>query len=257
MADNKYYWLKLKRDFFKRHDIQIIEDIQPNGKEYVLFYLKLMVESIDHEGELRFSDTIPYNASMLATITRTNPDIVRSALKVLAEFGMIDVLDDQTIYMTAVENLIGSAANNDHAKRQQRYRERQKQLLIEQKNGSVTKSDASVTVCDRKSDESKSKSIDIEIEEKNKKKSHFVPPTLTEVQAYIFEKGYSMKAEEFVDFYQSKDWMVGRNKMKDWQASVRNWERREKEKKPKKGNTLSKNMQHDYDMEELKRRAKE
>ena len=39
----RYYWLKLKRDFFKRHDIRVIEDM-PNGKEYVLFYLKLMVE---------------------------------------------------------------------------------------------------------------------------------------------------------------------------------------------------------------------
>ena len=60
----RYYWLKLKRDFFKRHDIRVIEDM-PNGKEYVLFYLKLMVEAIDHEGALRFSDTIPYSESML------------------------------------------------------------------------------------------------------------------------------------------------------------------------------------------------
>ena len=41
MADKKYYWLKLKKDFFKRHDIQIIENM-PNGKDYVLFYLKLL-----------------------------------------------------------------------------------------------------------------------------------------------------------------------------------------------------------------------
>ena len=41
MAENqKYYWLKLKRDFFKRHDIRIIEEM-PNGKDYILFYLKL------------------------------------------------------------------------------------------------------------------------------------------------------------------------------------------------------------------------
>lgn len=56
--EKKYYWLKLKRDFFKRHDIRIIEKMQ-NGKDYVLFYLKMLLESIDHEGELRFSDAIP------------------------------------------------------------------------------------------------------------------------------------------------------------------------------------------------------
>ena len=78
----KYYWLKLKKDFFKRHDIQIIESM-PNGKDYVLFYLKLLCESIDHDGNLRFSETIPYSEQMLATITNTNIDIVRNAISML------------------------------------------------------------------------------------------------------------------------------------------------------------------------------
>ena len=66
MANKKYYWLKLDRNFFKRHDIRIVETM-PNGKEYVLFYMKLLVESIDHEGQLRFNEMIPYNNEMLAT----------------------------------------------------------------------------------------------------------------------------------------------------------------------------------------------
>ena len=66
--DKKYYWLKLKRDFFKRHDIQIIEDM-PNGKDYILFYVKLLCESVDHDGRLRFNEEIPYNEEMLATIS--------------------------------------------------------------------------------------------------------------------------------------------------------------------------------------------
>ena len=105
--NKRYYWLKLKRDFFKRHDIQIIESM-PNGKDYVLFYLKLLVESVDHCGNLRFSDTIPYNEQMLSTITNTNIDIVRSALKIFLELCMIDVLEDNTIYMAEVEKLLGS-----------------------------------------------------------------------------------------------------------------------------------------------------
>ena len=89
--DKKYYWLKLKRDFFKRHDIQIIEDM-PNGKDYILFYLKLLCESVDHDGHLRFNDEIPYNEEMLATITRTNVDIVRSAVKVFSLVAVAPVL---------------------------------------------------------------------------------------------------------------------------------------------------------------------
>lgn len=97
----RFYWLKLKRDFFKRHDIRIIEAM-PNGKDYVLFYLKLMVESIDHEGELRFSDTIPYNEQMLSVVTNTNIDIVRSAIKLLTELGIVEVLDDKTLYLKEI-----------------------------------------------------------------------------------------------------------------------------------------------------------
>ena len=105
--DKKYYWLKLKRDFFKRHDIRIIESM-PNGKDYLLFYLKLLCESVDHEGNLRFSESIPYNENMLATITDTNVDIVRSAVKVFTELGMMEVMDDGTYYMTEVNKMIGS-----------------------------------------------------------------------------------------------------------------------------------------------------
>ena len=126
MAKKRYYWLKLKRDFFKRHDIQIIESM-PNGKDYVLFYLKLLLESIDHEGQLRFSDTIPYNEQMIATITNTNIDIVRSAMKIFCELHMMEVLDDETIYMTEVKNMVGS--ETDWAKKKRLYRE--KQALLE------------------------------------------------------------------------------------------------------------------------------
>ena len=107
MAAKKFYWLKLKRDFFKRHDIRIIEAM-PNGKDYILFYLKLLLESIDHEGELRFSDAIPYNDQMLSVITNTNIDIVRSAMKLFIELKLVEIKSDETIYMEEVSKMIGS-----------------------------------------------------------------------------------------------------------------------------------------------------
>ena len=123
-GDKKYYWLKLKKDFFKRHDIRIIEAM-PNGKDYVLFYLKLLVESVDHEGMLRFNDTIPYNENMLSTITNTNIDIVRSAMKLFVELNMIELLEDETIYMSEVEKMLG--AEGWSASRVRRFRERNSQ----------------------------------------------------------------------------------------------------------------------------------
>ena len=133
MAEGKFYWLKLKRDFFKRHDIRIIEAM-PNGKDYILFYLKLLLESIDHEGKLRFSETIPYNEQMLSVITNTNVDVVKAAMDIFIELQMMEVQDDKTIYMQEVKKLIGSETKS--AERVRRFRENQKML---QCNADVTK----------------------------------------------------------------------------------------------------------------------
>jgi len=51
----------------------------------------------------------------------------------------------------------------------------------------------------------------------------FIPPNIDEVRAYIQEKKYTVDAEKFHDFYTSKNWYVGKNKMKDWRAAVRTW----------------------------------
>ena len=57
-----------------------------------------------------------------------------------------------------------------------------------------------------------------------KEESHrFVPPTPSDVERYATEKGLRIDADKFCDFYESKGWMVGKNKMKDWKAAVRGW----------------------------------
>ena len=198
---SKYYWLKLKKDFFKRHDIRIIEAM-PNGKDYILFYLKLLVESVDHEGALRFSETIPYDANMLSVITNTNVDIVRSALKVFTELKMIDVLDDSTIYMNEVSKMIGSAADNDNAIRQQRFRDKQKEKSAVL-DSSVTKNNASVTGCVTDNNESKSIEKDIEIDKEKDidKQLSLVPqPTLISKEEHI-----ELLFKEFWSAYPRKD----------------------------------------------------
>ena len=165
MAEGKkFYWLKLKRDFFKRHDIRIIEEM-PNGKDYVLFYLKLLLESIDHEGSLRFSDTIPYNEQMLSVVTNTNIDIVRSAMKLFTELKLMEVLDDATIYMAEVNNMIGSESWS--AERVRRFRSKQQQALL---------CNADVTSCNEEKEIEKEKDLDIDIENERKSESSFNRP---------------------------------------------------------------------------------
>lgn len=60
-----------------------------------------------------------------------------------------------------------------------------------------------------------------------KKSSRFSPPTVDDIKSYCEQSGHSVDAQRFFDFYESKGWMVGRNKMKDWRAAVRNWARRD------------------------------
>ncbi|WP_337803124.1 hypothetical protein [Megasphaera sp.] len=62
----------------------------------------------------------------------------------------------------------------------------------------------------------------------SKKSKRFVKPTLDDVQAYCQERQNHVDPESFIDFYESKGWYVGKNKMKDWKAAVRTWERRNK-----------------------------
>ena len=223
---SKFYWLKLKKDFFKRHDIRIIEEME-NGKDYILFYLKLLLESISHEGLLRFSETIPYNEKMLSVITNTNIDIVRSAMKVLLELKMIEILDDSTIYMSEVLKLTGSETAAAERKRKSRQ-----SMRFLPKCDNVTNECDNVPKSHTEIEKELDKEIDIEIEKENKSdkptRTCFIPPTVEEVKEYCSERKNKVDAERFVDYYTSNGWCVGKNKMKDWKASVRTWENKRK-----------------------------
>ena len=62
-------------------------------------------------------------------------------------------------------------------------------------------------------------------------KERFKKPTLEEVKEYCLERENSVDAEAFIDYYESKGWLVGKSPMKNWKAAVRNWERNKKEHK--------------------------
>lgn len=69
----------------------------------------------------------------------------------------------------------------------------------------------------------------------SEKTRRFIIPTVEEIKAYCEERGNNVDAQKFYDYYTSNGWQVGRNKMKDWKAAIRTWERTETEK-PKRKN---------------------
>lgn len=64
---------------------------------------------------------------------------------------------------------------------------------------------------------------------RGEKTKRFIPPSVEEVEQYCLERSNNIDAQSFIDFYESKGWMIGKNKMKDWKAAVRTWERNRKQ----------------------------
>ena len=120
MSDNKkYYYLKLRDNFFDNDDIAILESM-PDGILYSNILLKLYLRSLKNNGKLMFNDRIPYNAQMLSTITRQPIAVVEKAVGIFKEMGLIEVLDNGAIYMLDIQNFIGSS--NTEADRKREYR---------------------------------------------------------------------------------------------------------------------------------------
>lgn len=91
--------------------------------------------------------------------------------------------------------------------------------------------------------------------EKRPKAAAFRPPTVEEVRDYCQERQNNVDPERFVNFYASKGWYVGKNKMKDWKAAVRNWEFIDNNKsRTAARNFLPQMMENEYDFDELEKK---
>lgn len=106
----KYYWMKLREDFFDDDAIEWLEE-QPKGKEYALFYLKLCLKSLKTNGLLiRTVGTIlvPYDTKKLADITKTDYDTAIVAMELLKNIGLVEIMESGEICLPRMEEMIGS-----------------------------------------------------------------------------------------------------------------------------------------------------
>lgn len=130
MAESKkYFYMRLKDNFFDTEGITLLESL-PDGYIYSNILLKLYLMSLKNEGRLMFNNTIPYNAQMIATITRHQVGTVEKALLLYEQMGFIEVLDNGAIYMLGIQELIGESSSEADRKRQYRARiEAEKEAL--------------------------------------------------------------------------------------------------------------------------------
>ena len=159
MADNKrYYYMRLKESFFDDDAIKILEAM-PDGYLYSNILLKLYLKSLKFNGRLMYNERIPYNASVLATLTNHSVGVIEKALDIFEQLGLIEVLDNGAIYMLDIQNYIGKSTTEADRKRDYRNRiDEEKKIISGQMSGQ--NSDKSTPEIDIEIE----KDIDIDIE---------------------------------------------------------------------------------------------
>ncbi|MCT4604903.1 MAG: phage replisome organizer N-terminal domain-containing protein [Marinisporobacter sp.] len=193
MADNKkYYYLKLKENFFDSKEIKVLEAMD-NGYKYSNLLLKLYLQSLKYEGKLCFNEFIPYNEEMIAAVTRMDIDTVRVAISIFNQLKLIEVLDDGTIFMLSIQEFIGKSSTEAERKRKYRKKiiEQKKTLLLGQNMDKCP--DESGTFLDECSPEiEKEKEIDIEIDQETEKEKDAPPVPYEKIKKLFNETCISL-----------------------------------------------------------------
>ena len=209
--DTKFYWLQLKEDFFEDDAINWLEEQQPNGRDYAYFYLKLCLKSLKSNGILIRNVgniLIPYDNKKLAELTKMDFDTVCIAMELLKKIGLIQILKNGEIYMTQLQNLIGSKSLGALKKQQQRM------------------------ISGQQADKCPPK-IEIENRDRDKDiiKRVFKKPTIEEIKNYIVEKNLNVDANTFYDYFNENNWVDSKgNKVKSWKQKLITWGNYKKEK---------------------------
>ena len=113
--------MRLKESFFDDDAIKILEAM-PDGYLYSNILLKLYLKSLKFNGRLMYNERIPYNASVLATLTNHSVGVIEKALDIFEQLGLIEVLDNGAIYMLDIQNYIGKSTTEADRKRDYRNR---------------------------------------------------------------------------------------------------------------------------------------
>lgn len=225
MSDNKkYYYLRLKDNFFDSDELKILESMK-DGYLYSNILLKLYLRSLKNDGKLVVNDRIPYNAEMLASVTGHQVGTVKQALSIFKDLGLIDVLENGAIYMLDIQNFIGRGSSEADRKREYRQRIENDRTNVQTNLRQISEKYPPEIEKELEKDIEIEKEIHSSAKSTTTKRKRFEKPTLSEIKAYCIERNNNVDAQHFFDHYESNGWKVGKNSMKNWQAAVRTWEK--------------------------------
>lgn len=245
MSNKRYWWIKLKEDFFKSLAIKRLRKLA-GGDTYTLIYLEMQLLAMKNDGIIAFQGVDGDIASEIALTLDEEVDNVRVCLQFLESNGMAEIMCDGDCFLP--ETIENTGSETDSAQRMRKARERERASLCDKdvtsplslSLNSSNKLDSNTELDINNNLDDKSNIYINNIEQpsndnESKKKKRFVPPTVDEVEAYCREKGHEyVDPESFVMFYESKNWYIGKNKMTSWTSAVGGWNSRaRKEGKPK------------------------
>lgn len=236
MSDNKkYYYLRLKDNFFDSDELKILESMK-DGYLYSNILLKLYLRSLKNDGKLVVNERIPYSADMLASVTGHQVGTIKQALSVFKDLGLIDVLDNGAIYMLDIQNFIGKGSSEADRKREYRQRIETDRTNVQTNLRQISDKSTPEIEIELEKDIEIEKEIHSSAKSTTTKRKRFEKPTLSQITQYCLERNNNVNAEQFYDYYESNGWKVGKNSMKDWKACVRTWERNGYDRPIKKKN---------------------
>lgn len=227
MADVK--WIKIVTDVFDNRKIKLIRKM-PEGAELVVtwFQLLCLAGETNDNGLIYVTRTIPYTEETLATAFDTPLPIVRLALETFKNLEMINIYDDFLCISNWEKYQNCDALEKIREKTRNRVaNHRAKQKELSGCNVTVTLPVTHCNATDKELELDKELEVEREVTGDRGKSKRFAPPTLDEVKAECMEKGHAVDPEAFFDYYTGNGWMAGKVKMKDWKATLRNWNRRE------------------------------
>lgn len=237
MSDNKkYYYLRLKDNFFDSDELKILESMK-DGYLYSNILLKLYLRSLKNDGKLVVNDRIPYNAEMLASVTGHQVGTVKQALSIFKELGLIEILENGAIYMLDIQNFIGRGSSEADRKREYRQRIESDRTNVQTNLRQISEKSPPEIEIELEKNIEIEKEIHSSAKSTTTKRKRFEKPSISDIKQYCMERNNNVNAEQFYDYYESNGWKVGKNSMKDWKAAVRTWERSEYRKPTQKKNS--------------------
>jgi len=253
-------WIKLHRKI-------IVSDIYQMPPLYLRVFLRLLIEANHQDNEIPYREKgqsvvgkkLIKRGERLTSVRdickwvawyergclkEPNPKTIQNILDWLEENNMIEIYGAKGNRKETHYKIV----NYDI------YQDKDSDKVTEKKQlGNSLETEKKQSLETNKNDKNE-KNIYKEGEKPRAKSIRFVPPSIEEVKEYCKQRNNNVNAEQFIDFYESKGWMVGKNKMKDWKAAVRTWEKRDAPTsidKPKATNKFNNFPQRKYSAVEI------